>query len=399
MRAMIKVKAAILSIAMLQMITSGLTPGLSALAEAFPDRSALEIQLTVSCIGVIVLLMSLITDRIYAALTRRRSVILALGMMAAVGLAAWLYHPSLEMMYVYSGLLGLSLALYIPAVGSVIIDCFQGEERAKLTGSQSSFCSLGGIVISFVGGMLAAVHWFSVYLVFLLVLPALLLTILYFPKDSEKKTAEFSKGEGGTGKEKRRVSGDILLYGGICLAFVAIYSACGNNLSMFVAEEGMGSTVLSGALGSIGMAGGVAGGLLFGRYLSRYRERLFPAIFALEALGFAVLAQSTGIAAVAATVFLLGLIQCVMMPCCLLTLSERVPASQAVLASSVICAVAPNLSGVLSPLVITNLSELLFAGSVRGRFAIAAALAAVMAAATIRTAIKRKDCEKNRERR
>ena len=277
MRAMIKVKAAILSIAMLQMITSGLTPGLSALAEAFPDRSALEIQLTVSCIGVIVLLMSLITDRIYAALTRRRSVILALGMMAAVGLAAWLYHPSLEMMYVYSGLLGLALALYIPAVGSVIIDCFQGEERAKLTGSQSSFCSLGGIVISFVGGMLAAVHWFSVYLVFLLVLPALFLTILYFPKDPKKKMAEFSKGEGGTGKEKRRVSGDILLYGGVCLAFVAIYSACGNNLSMFVAEEGMGSTVLSGALGSIGMAGGVAGRLLFGRFLSRYRERLFPA--------------------------------------------------------------------------------------------------------------------------
>lgn len=368
-----KVKITILAIAMLQMITSGLAPGLSALAEAFPDKSVLQVQMSMSCIGIIVLLMSLVTDRIYAVFTRKKSVIAALALMIAVGVAAYFFHPSLEMIYVYCGLLGISLALYIPAVGSVIIDCFTGEERGELTGTQSSFCSLGGIIISFLGGVFAATHWYTTYLIFLFAIPALILTILYFPQD-EKKVVVKEKSGG-----KKVLSREIWIYGGICLAFVTIYGTCGNNLSLFVAEEKLGSTVLSGSLSAIGMLGGVAGGFLFGKYFNSYKEKLFPIIFAIQAVGFIVLAVSHGIWTVVITVFVMGLIQCMMMPCCLLVLSEKVRADQTVFASSIICAVAPNLSGVISPLIITNLSGVLFQGSIRGRFTIAGAMAVIMA--------------------
>lgn len=386
-----KVKITILAIAMLQMISSGLSAALSSLQEAFPNSSALKIQLLLSCIGIIVLFMSLVTDRLYACFTRRRCVIAALVLMVAVGALAYFYHPSLTVLYLYSALLGISIALYIPAVGSVIMDCFTGEARASLTGQQSAFCSMGGIVISFLGGLLAAEHWYATYLVFLLAIPALILTVLFFPKDTPRAAAQ-QAGNKQPEKKGPMFSPAIFAYGGICLAFLVIYSGCGSNLSMFVAEEGLGTTVLSGALGSIGMAGGVVGGILFSRVLSCYRERLFPAIFAMLTLSFAALVLCRSIGLLAVIVFVMGCVQCVMMPCCLLTLSDEVQPYQTVLVSSVICAVAPNLSGVISPLIITNLSEVLFRGSVRGRFIIAGILALGMTAVMTVLTLRKKKC-------
>ena len=68
-----------------------------------------------------------------------------------------------------------------------------------------------------------------------------------------------------------------------------------------------------------------------------------------------------------------------MMPRSMLSLSEKINPTQSVLASSLICAVMPNLSGVITPLIVTNLSTVFFGGTIRSRFMIAAIMAIVIA--------------------
>ena len=96
---------------------------------------------------------------------------------------------------------------------------------------------------------------------------------------------------------------------------------------------------------------------------------------------FLVLYSTHSIIVLAIVVFIVGVLQCIMMPRSMLSLSEKIEPSQTVLASSLICAVMPNLSGVITPLIVTNLSTVLFGGSIRGRFMIAAIMALIMAIA------------------
>lgn len=372
-----KIKVTILTMATLQMISAGLMAAMSAVSQAFPKATDVQVQLAFSVSGIAVLISSLFTDKIYEKFKRRNCVIFGLALLIVIALLANVINNSLICVYGYSLLLGIALSLYIPAITSVIIDCFDGEEKAKLIGQQSAFCSIGGIISSLVGGWLAVNYWYRAYLLLLMCLPALVLAILYFPKDVEKENKEVVK----ENKPKAKFDRNIIYYSLITLAFLVIYGACNNNLSLFVAQEGFGNTVITGMLGSIGMLGGVVGGTIFGKYISKYGDKVTPVIFMLLAAMFLVLYSTHSIIVLAIVVFSVGVLQCIMMPRSMLSLSEKIEPSQTVLASSLICAVMPNLSGVITPLIVTNLSTVLFGGSIRGRFMIAAIMALIMAIA------------------
>lgn len=372
-----KIKVTILTMATLQMISAGLMAAMSAVSQAFPEATDVQVQLAFSVSGIAVLISSLFTDKIYEKFKRRNCVIFGLALLIVIALLANVINNSLICVYGYSLLLGIALSLYIPAITSVIIDCFDGEEKAKLIGQQSAFCSIGGIISSLVGGWLAVNYWYRAYLLLLMCLPALVLAILYFPKDVEKENKEVVK----ENKPKAKFDRNIIYYSLITLAFLVIYGACNNNLSLFVAQEGFGNTVITGMLGSIGMLGGVVGGTIFGKYISKYGDKVTPVIFMLLAAMFLVLYSTHSIIVLAIVVFIVGVLQCIMMPRSMLSLSEKIEPSQTVLASSLICAVMPNLSGVITPLIVTNLSTVLFGGSIRGRFMIAAIMALIMAIA------------------
>ena len=372
-----KIKVTILTMATLQMISAGLMAAMSAVSQAFPEATDVQVQLAFSVSGIAVLISSLFTDKIYEKFKRRNCVIFGLALLIVIALLANVINNSLICVYGYSLLLGIALSLYIPAITSVIIDCFDGEEKAKLIGQQSAFCSIGGIISSLVGGWLAVNYWYRAYLLLLMCLPALVLAILYFPKDVEKENKEVVK----ENKPKAKFDRNIIYYSLITLAFLVIYGACNNNLSLFVAQEGFGNTVITGMLGSIGMLGGVVGGTIFGKYISKYGDKVTPVIFMLLAAMFLVLYSTHSIIVLAIVVFSVGVLQCIMMPRSMLSLSEKIEPSQTVLASSLICAVMPNLSGVITPLIVTNLNTVLFGGSIRGRFMIAAIMALIMAIA------------------
>ncbi len=370
-----KIKVTILTMATLQMISAGLMAAMSSVAEAFPRASDVQVQLAFSVSGIAVLISSLFTDKIYQKFKRRNCAIFGLALLIVVAILANIFNSSLVCVYCYSLLLGVALSLYIPAISSVIIDCFENEQKAKLIGQQSAFCSIGGIVSSLVGGWLAVNYWYRAYLLLLMCLPALVLAILYFPKDNQKENKQETKQE----RLITKVDKNIVYYSLITLAFLVIYGVCNNNLSLFVAQEGFGNTVITGMLGSIGMLGGVVGGMIFGKYISKYGDKVTPIIFLLLAIMFLVLYSTDNIIVLALIVFILGVLQCIMMPRSMLSLSEKINPTQSVLASSLICAVMPNLSGVITPLIVTNLSTVFFGGTIRSRFMIAAIMAIVIA--------------------
>lgn len=112
-------------------------------------------------------------------LGKRNSAILGFVLFVVFG-SAGLYLNSIELLLVSRFLLGIGIAIVMIVSTTLVGDYFEGEERYKFMSIQNSFIAGGGVVFVVGGGILTDIFWrlpFSVYLLGLLFIPAVLLHI------------------------------------------------------------------------------------------------------------------------------------------------------------------------------------------------------------------------------
>ena len=80
----------------------------------------------------------------------------------------------------------------------------------------------------------------------------------------------------------------------------------------------------------------------------------------------------------------------VIFPFFLVTIAGQVDPTVSVMASSLILSVGPNLGSFVSPMILTNLSRLLFGPGVSGRFLLAAILAVSLAGVLFALGLKKR---------
>lgn len=352
-----KIKIGILAVAMFQMIPMITSSGLSEVAKAFPEASTMLLQFTQTISGISGMIIALLAGKIYDAIGRKRCVIIGFVLLEAVTVVAYFYHPSISVVCLYSLLQGIGTALFIPAVGSAIIDLFSGEERAKMVGNQNSFVSIGGIVLAFFGGLLASFGWYYSYLGYLFTVPALFAVIFCFPADVKKDT---KKEKVNASREEVMV---IIKYTAFAVLISIVTGAINSNLSLFVAEQSFGSTVLTGSINSMSMMVGVISGYCFGHYLCKIEDRLFLAISIMAFVVFAILSLTNNVYVTVACVLANQFLSGMMLPRALLSISENVDSSLATFTSGLTCSVIPNISGLLSSVIITGIADRLYVTS------------------------------------
>lgn len=370
-----KTKVGILSLSLLSMVTVGLNTGLFAIQQAFPEAGALLIQILANTMSITVIFVSLFVNRIYQRFTRKRTVLIGEGILVLTALTALVYHSSIYCVMCYSALTGISAALILPAVGSAIIDCFEAPYRARLSGWQSILSSVGGIWFSLLGGFLAGIKWYALYLIFLLAVPVAVLTVCMYPKDQNKpagKKAEDTKG--------RNVHKIMIKYGLIAIAYVVTFGVFMANIAMFIAEEKIGTQAQAGWIGALSMLGGMLGGLAFRRLYVRLGRGIFVLTFAGAAVGQMLLFFTGGLSGCAAAGLLIGMCQSIHMPSCLLALGEEAGREQSVSAALIISCIAANVGTLISPILFTGVGNLIFGGNIRPRFLMAGIFALSMAA-------------------
>lgn len=381
-----KTKVGILSISLLSMLTVGLNTGLSAIQQAFPEAGTLLIQISANMMSITVIFVSIFVNRIYRRFTRKRTVLAGEGLLILTVLAAFFFHSSIYCVMIYSALTGVSAALILPAVGSAIIDCFEAPYRAELSGWQSILSSTGGIWFSLAGGYLAGIRWYALYLVFLIAVPIFVLTLYLYPEDKQES------GGRQTGTANRASVHRIMIkYGLIAIAYVVIFGVFMSNIAMFIAEERLGAQAQAGWIGALSMLGGMLGGMLFRRLYARLYKGIFVLTFAGAAIGQTLLFLAEGLLPCAAAGLLIGMCQSIHMPSCLLALGEEAGAEQSVSAALIVSCIAANVGTLISPVLFTGGSNLIFDGNIRLRFLMAAVFA--ISVTTVMSVIYRKSAK------
>lgn len=180
-------RVALLASAMLTVMAGAtIAPSQPAMAAHFGGTQDVRemVQLVMTLPGLAIAITGpfagLIADRLGRIPLLKVSIILY-----AVAGAAGPHFDNLHMLLVSRLLLGVAVAGVMTSTTALIADLFEGQARQSFMGMQGAFMSFGGVVFIFAGGYLARLDWsgpFYVYLLALLILPAIAIGLRGVPK-------------------------------------------------------------------------------------------------------------------------------------------------------------------------------------------------------------------------
>lgn len=388
-----RIKITILVICFVQMATNGLSPAISDISAAFPNASASTVQLLMSVPGIFVVILSFITAGLTAKFSKKFLIGVGLVCLLLTGVLGVLFHGSLQILFAWSCVMGLGMGLVIALTASLISDYFDGKEKANLMGLQTSAGNIGSMIMTAVGGVLTAVAWHLDYLVYFIALPGLLLLLFFIPSGSPSAKTEEGKPEAADTNPDTKTSGGgamnllksprVWMYVIFSFLILFLFNAGPTNLSMYVSEFEIGTTVVSGTAASVFLLGGTLSGIAFGPVARKLGVCTVPVGFALAAVGFSIIVLQPSIVCLYAGSLIAGMSISMVSPQALMQISAQCTTPQESALASALVFAGANIGTFLTPM-ITNIAQAVSGSdSTRYRFLVAIVLAIVVTVITL----------------
>ncbi|MGM9735038.1 MAG: MFS transporter [Candidatus Cryptobacteroides sp.] len=202
----------ILSISLLTVMAgAAMAPALGVIREHFSECSPIMVQFIVSLPALFIIVTNLCFTSLCRLMKTRTLAIVGLVLYVASGAGAY-FVDEIHLLLVFRALLGVSVGMVMPLSTGLLAYYFPPEEQSRLMGLSAAMNQLGGVVATFISGILATVSWNSAFLVYLLGFIALLLVVAFLPNESLVKASRDSEasvsasgdpasGQGSAGEE------------------------------------------------------------------------------------------------------------------------------------------------------------------------------------------------------
>ena len=173
--------ATILSMSLLTVMAgAAVAPALNAVSAHFADAKPLLIQFVVSMPALFIILTNLCFPLLCKLMRTRILAVCGLLLYVAAGSGAF-FADNITVLLVLRALLGVSVGMIMPLSTGLLAYYFPPEEQARLMGLAAAMNQMGGVVATFLAGMLAGISWNYAFLVYLLGLLAIVLVALFLP--------------------------------------------------------------------------------------------------------------------------------------------------------------------------------------------------------------------------
>ena len=171
----------ILSISLLTVMAgAAIAPALGVISAHFAGRNPLLIQLIVSLPALFIILTNLVFPLLCHLMETRT---LALSGLALYVLAGAFFLDDIWLLLCFRALMGVSVGIIMPLSTGLLAYYFPPEEQAWLMGLSAAMNQMGGMVATFLAGMLAGIRWNYAFLVYLLGLVAIVLVAVNLPNE------------------------------------------------------------------------------------------------------------------------------------------------------------------------------------------------------------------------
>ena len=173
----------ILSISLLTVMAgAAIAPALGVVSAHFAGRNPLLIQLIVSLPALFIILTNLFFPWLCRLMKTRTLALTGLALYVLSGAGAF-FVDNIWLLLVMRALMGVSVGMIMPLSTGLLAYYFPPEEQAGLMGLSAAMNQMGGVVATFLAGVLAGISWNYAFLVYLLGLIAVILVALFLPNE------------------------------------------------------------------------------------------------------------------------------------------------------------------------------------------------------------------------
>lgn len=238
------------------------------------------------------------------------------------------------------GVFGAGCGLYSSAALAVIADVFTDEkQRGTVMGIYGAGQSLGGVLLSISAGYVATFGWTQTFKIYLVYIVLLVLIILFVPNTKKSNAAASTIANTTTddpAAEKMPWLKLILFAGGFF--FIMICGFLYYQISVIIAENGLGGTVEAGLASSLGTAAQFIACLSFGMVFSKLNRSTlaFSILFMLVGYILLFLGGSTSLTMIYIASFIYSFGMGIMLTYYNVACTMIVPASQISKATSIV---------------------------------------------------------------
>ena len=173
----------ILSVSLLTVMAgAAIAPALGVISQHFAGQDPLLIQLVVSLPALFIILTNLVFPLLCRLMKTRTLALTGLALYVISGAGAF-FVDNMPLLLVLRALMGVSVGMIMPLSTGLLAFYFPPEEQAKLMGLSAAMNQMGGVVATFLAGMLAGINWNYAFLVYLLGVIAMVLVALFLPSE------------------------------------------------------------------------------------------------------------------------------------------------------------------------------------------------------------------------
>lgn len=254
---------------------TGLSLVLSNIAEQFPDASPASVQLVFTLANGAGLFGSILMGVLAGKMKKKNMMILFMALTVVGGVIGYFGYATLALLYLSSLVLGIAIGAADPLGTAFLTDAAAGDGLGKWIGIKSFFVSVGGMITTFLAGMLAKTEWRNVYLVFIGAILMVLVSIFIFP-GSEAAAGQAQAQEEKGGKLMNPTVGMLFLLNFLVAVTWVVYNS---NVSFLLG----GNTQASGNVTIIFMAGMTVAGFLVAPAQKIFKNYAIPVFMAVTA--------------------------------------------------------------------------------------------------------------------
>ena len=173
----------ILSISLLTVMAgAAIAPALGVISAHFAGRNPLLIQLIVSLPALFIILTNLFFPWLCRLMKTRTLALTGLAVYVLSGAGAFFVND-IWLLLCFRALMGVSVGMIMPLSTGLLAYYFPPEEQAGLMGLSAAMNQMGGVVATFLAGLLAGISWNYAFLVYLLGLIAVILVAMFLPNE------------------------------------------------------------------------------------------------------------------------------------------------------------------------------------------------------------------------
>jgi len=271
--------AAILSLSLIAMGVTAVTPAMATLAQHFAGKDVSWIS-TLPTLFVVI--ATIVAGSLMGKGVKYRTLAITACLLYLIGGCAPAFFDSYSGTLICRAVLGLGLGLLSPLGNALIIGLYDGQKQASMLGYSTLCMNAGGIILQMLGGSLAEVGWNYTFYAHAFCLIGLVMA-LFLPEPKKQAPVKNSQAAGS----KEKVSAMVWIIGILFMLFNILNYPIMMNISVLFEVRNAGGAAAAATSLSLFTVAGCVAGLIYGKifqFLQRWSLTLGYALCGIGAV-------------------------------------------------------------------------------------------------------------------